>query len=210
VAWYPFTGNAIDSSEYRNNGVVTTAALTTDRFGFSNSAYSFNGSSYITVQNANQLNFGPNSFSISCWAMCTGDNPYQHILTKGDIPYPTKEFYLRYNNNSLEFTSTLGATPDGIFTQCLIQVVNKQNWHNIVVNYNSLTATSSLYYDGILIKQSPIISNLTNTTGPMYFGVENPVVQLPSGPQFFTGKIDDIRIYNRVLSQAEITYLANH
>lgn len=210
IAWYPFTGNAQDSSGYGNNGVVTGASLTTDRNGIQNSAYSFNGSSYITVPNATQLNFGSNSFSISCWALCTGTNQWQHIITKGDSPYPTKEFYLRYDYNYLDFTSTLGPTDAGIYTRCKLQVANKQNWHNIIVNYNTSTATSYLYFDGVLIQQANIISNLTNTSGPMYFGVENPIVQLPSGPQYFTGKIDEIRIYNRVLNQSEISYLASH
>jgi hypothetical protein len=210
VAWYPFTGNAIDSSTYGNNGSVVGPSLTTDRFGKTNSAYNFNGSSYISVPHANQLNFGNNSFSISCWALCTGTSRYQHIVTKGDVPYPTKSFYLRYDNDQLDFTSGNGATEAGIYTRSIVQVANKQNWHNIIVNYNATNSTSYLYYDGKLVKQSSIIPNLSNTTGPMYFGVENPVIQLPSGPQYFTGKIDEIRLYNRVLTDTEIDYLSKN
>lgn len=210
VAYYPFTGNANDSSGYGNNGISYAATLTTDRFGNSNSAYSFDGSSYIQVPNANQINFGNKSFSISCWALCSGSSSFQHILTKGDVPYPTKEIYLRYDNDYLNFTSTLGATESGIYTRVLSLVPNKQDWHHIVVNYNVITASTSLYFDGSLIKQSPIISNLANTNGPMYFGVENPVISLPSGPQFYTGKLDEIRLYNRLLTDAEIVFLASH
>ena len=43
VAWWLFTGNASDSSGNGNNGTVNGATLTTDRFGNSNRAYSFNG-----------------------------------------------------------------------------------------------------------------------------------------------------------------------
>ena len=47
VANYPFNGNAEDISGNGNNGTVYGATLTTDRFGNPNSAYNFNGSSYI-------------------------------------------------------------------------------------------------------------------------------------------------------------------
>jgi len=208
IAYYPFNGNANDSSAYANNGTVKGAILTTDRFGNPNKAYDLNGSSYIVVQDATQLNFGTSSFSISCWALCTGLNRWQHILTKGDVPYPSKEFYLRYENELLDFS--FGTADIKANTYCISQITNKQNWHNIFVNYNTVTLTTSLYFDGKLIKEANINVNSANTSGPMYFGAENPVITLPSGPQYFTGKIDDIRIYNRVLNPGEIDYLSKN
>ena len=41
VAWYPFTGNAIDSSGNGNNGTVQGAVLCPDRFNSTNKAYAF-------------------------------------------------------------------------------------------------------------------------------------------------------------------------
>jgi hypothetical protein len=41
VAYWPFSGNANDLSGNANNGTVSGATLTTDRFGNTNSAYSF-------------------------------------------------------------------------------------------------------------------------------------------------------------------------
>jgi hypothetical protein len=50
VGYWPFNGNANDVSGNGNNGVVSGATLTTDRFGAANKAYSFNGSSnFISV-----------------------------------------------------------------------------------------------------------------------------------------------------------------
>jgi hypothetical protein len=43
VGWWPFSGNANDFSGNGNNGTVNGATLTTDRFGQSNNAYSFDG-----------------------------------------------------------------------------------------------------------------------------------------------------------------------
>lgn len=56
VGWWPFTGNANDSSGNGNHGTVAYAALTTDRFGNLNSAYAFNGlNSKIDVADAASL-----------------------------------------------------------------------------------------------------------------------------------------------------------
>ena len=50
VAYYPFNGNANDESTDGHDGTVYGATLTTDRFGNSNSAYSFDGiNDYICV-----------------------------------------------------------------------------------------------------------------------------------------------------------------
>ena len=56
VAFYPFSGNANDSSGNGINGTLNGCTLTTDRFGRPNSAYQFNGSSdYILVNNSSSF-----------------------------------------------------------------------------------------------------------------------------------------------------------
>ena len=53
-----------------NNGTVTGATLTTDRFGFANGAYSFNGTSnYVTLPNTTILS--PSSFTAHIWVKTT-------------------------------------------------------------------------------------------------------------------------------------------
>ena len=66
TAYYPFNGNANDASGNGNNGVVNGATLTADRFGSPNSAYRFNGTSWIqlpdTVEPAQ-----PSGLTLSAW-----------------------------------------------------------------------------------------------------------------------------------------------
>jgi len=64
IAYYAFSGNANDQSGNSNNGTVTNATLTSDRFGNANSAYSFNGSSVITVNNSATLKSISSNYSI--------------------------------------------------------------------------------------------------------------------------------------------------
>lgn len=84
VGYWPFNGNANDLSANGNNGTVSGATLTTDRFGNANSAYYFNGTSaYITVPNSTSLN-PQNAISLCAWyysADFTGDG-YNTIIEK--------------------------------------------------------------------------------------------------------------------------------
>jgi hypothetical protein len=66
VGYWPFCGNANDASGNGNDGTVNGAALTTDRFGNGNSAYSFDGNDWIEMS-IPSLPTGNNQRSISIW-----------------------------------------------------------------------------------------------------------------------------------------------
>ena len=74
VAWWPFSGNAIDSSGNSNDGTVNGATLTTDRFGNSNSAYYFSSAGCATridaTVNTNTIQSG---LTISVWVSKSGN-----------------------------------------------------------------------------------------------------------------------------------------
>ncbi len=195
VAWYPFTGNANDSSGYGNNGTVYGATLTSDRFGNNNSAYNFNGSSYITLTNLPTS--GSQNFSIAGWIKTNSSSTRNGIICWGQDS-PNASVYLFINNSGqLEFDLAYNAGPNSP-----INVINNA-WHFVCVT--STSGLIQLYLDGSptgsAISMSPNITggnksigqNITNT------GVNN-----------FIGTIDDIRIWNRAITQSEITYLATH
>jgi hypothetical protein len=81
VAYYPFNGNARDESGNGNNGNVSGAVLTEDKLGKPNSAYYFNGNSYITVPDNNSIDFNT-SFSAFAWVNLDEANNNQKILCK--------------------------------------------------------------------------------------------------------------------------------
>jgi hypothetical protein len=67
VAYFPFSGNANDSSGNNNNGFAFNVTSVLDRFGNPNSAYSFNGAnSYVQVSNNTLLNF-QNAITLNFW-----------------------------------------------------------------------------------------------------------------------------------------------
>ncbi len=208
VAYFPFNGNANDESGNNLNGTVFGATLTTDRFS-DNTAYYFNGSSYIRANNSPLINFGTKSFTLSCWVQSTGLNRWQHFITHSDpLPGPNYGGYaLRYDNSQPAY---LQGNKNSAFN-FIAPAVNKLNWNHIVSVYDTSMLKVSIYVNGnlALTNNIPLPLQSVNNNGFLYLGVENPVISLPSGPQFLMGKLDDVRIYNRVLTQEEITYLAN-
>jgi len=87
-------------------------------------------------------------------------------------------------------------------------------WHNIIIVYNA--HIPSLYLDGKLVHVglATNIQNVRPSNGycAFYsnsgFGTSFAPNGTPTGQ--YLGQFDDIRIYNRVLTQSEITYLAKH
>ena len=197
VGYWPFSGNANDISGNANNGVNNGATLTTDRFGNANSAYSFNGTnSFIKVLSSTSLQ-PTNSISYSCWV---------YITTTTGTTFFTKNYSV--GNNSFAFerggNNTFGVTLRGIGGLSDNHSVNLNSWNFLMCTYDG---TSLKYYlNGILVQSLNSNNLLTYTSNNLFIGVSNdPSVAV----QYFSGKLDDIGIWNRALTQDEITNLYN-
>jgi len=214
VAYYPFSGNAGDSSGNGNHGNVNGATLTTDRFGTSNNAYSFNGSESITGDCSNFPSFN-SARTISFWYNSTELGVHLGTQLLGYGGYNCGEsFIMNFENYDAGFGKYEIQGHCLAFRQFTDYPLPANNyWHNITLTYD--TNNFRFYNDGTLVFTSPTVSLNTYVTGKIFaFGKEvftdgsTPYVdvQWPG----FKGSLDDIRIYNRALSQSEITYLASH
>ena len=82
VGWWPFNGNANDESGNRNHGTVNGATLTSDRFGNTGKAYSFDGVNDFINLNNTIGNFQTNDFTISCWSNDTNSVKGGALISK--------------------------------------------------------------------------------------------------------------------------------
>jgi hypothetical protein len=219
VGQWKMDGNAKDSTPNANDGTVTGASPTTDRKGQMNKAYSFNGTSdYIDAGSGASLQFGTNkSWSFETWVNVTGSggNYDDNIVGSGGHGYtkgcslfggvgttPNVYFYPRLECQS-------GVSGEGFAVTQAVSILNS-GWVHLVGVFDRQTAGSEklyLYKNGILVA--------SNTTPPAWLNG----FDLTSGYNFYIGRhrsyttkyfhglIDDVRIYNRALSQAEITAL---
>lgn len=200
-AYYPFGGNANDVSGQNNNGnFIGTPTLTSDRFGTADCAYAFPGNStnYINIDYSTDFNIPETgAFSISLWFQ--GGTPdggdFEILFGKENpliSPAPYDYHLALYDSNNPSFGS--------LYSPIVMSFTNHPNpdpnWHHVVSIYEN--KKWYIYEDNVLTA-----SNITQTYG-IFQSANNLVIG-----KYFTGKIDDIRFYDRVLSVSEINELYN-
>jgi hypothetical protein len=205
VAWYPFNGNANDVSGNNLNGSVTNATLTADRFGNNNSAYTFDGtSSYIRVEDNNLLDFST-AFTLCAWFKSNDSiTPDQAIVGKTFVTYGGGYNLTHYAINGT--TISVGFVNDPNVRGVYYPAGNyKTNWHFIVGTYDGQKI--KLYMDGVLLDSTLTTLTIPASTQPLFIGRGMPS---SSTPRFFNGLIDDVSLYNKAISQTEVTQLYNY
>jgi hypothetical protein len=203
AGWWPFNGNANDESGNNNHGIVNGATLSTDRFGQTNKAYNFNGlTSYIEVPNASNLQL-TNNYSISGWfnanvffLSSTNDRRLISKVQPGGW-YGGYEIFIGGNTNDIAHTGNVGGNNFVVGSSGY----NINNWYMFTVTYEG--TTQNLYMNGVLVNSQPNTGSLQTSTLPLLFG------KIGGNSGYFDGELDDIGIWNRALTQQEITDLYN-
>ena len=207
VAWYPFNGNANDESGNGINGTVNGAVLTTDRFGNANRAYSFDGiNNYVDLGNEEALNLGTqgSSYSIVLWFKTLGnEGPYQdNIVGKASTieSKPNPYNLLLGINNSVKFQVNSKDNQYNIFSP---DTYGDNKWHFAVgIKDNNVL---SLYIDGSLVA-GPKSFSIPDVRSNAVTLIGSYTISAVSG-ELFNGQIDDVRVYNRTLSEEEVQAL---
>jgi hypothetical protein len=196
VAYYPFNGNANDASGNGNHGAVYGAALTTDRFGSTNSAYSFDGvNTYIDMGVLN-INL---PVTVSLWFNSSSINALYDTVLGWNDPEDTGIQIMGNGNGKMRFR--IGSNMEDVISQSTID--GDGIWHLVTITREN--NVMQVYVDGVLeVTSNP--SSLIVNAHKLYFGKS---FQPDNLNEYFNGKIDDVRIYNRVLSSSEIQQLYN-
>ena len=208
VGWWPFNGNANDESGNGNNGTVNGATLTTDRNGLSNAAYSFDGvDDRIFIDN--NLFDNSTSYSISGWYFLNsagnlnnGNN--SHIILNTS-PHNGLAIDMNWGGSNLYSIFVGSGAPSVswniLFNSASIQSIEIQNWKFIVLvkNLNDYY----LFINGVLDQSWTVNNPMESYLYKLYFGGCDPAVS----NEVINGKLDDIGIWNRVLTDCEIQNL---
>ena len=210
VGYWPFNGNANDVSGNGNNGTVNGSILTNDRFGKPSAAYSFDGSNDYIQTNCQAIPAG-GSRTVSFWAKTIGNTVYpnqdnMNVLCYGGIG-DGRNFEVALNHGCEGLSLDINA---GVRTKSAVVNDDDWNFYSIVYdNTNGSNFNSVVYYKNsieIMSACSPGTSTPINTSN------DNPIVlgaYWNHLSRFFQGKLDDIGIWNRALTQQEITGLYN-
>jgi hypothetical protein len=192
-----------DKTPYENKGTIYGATFTTDRKGQPNKCMYFDGvDDYIEVVNNNSLNLGIKSFTFSFWMKSNAINNYGGILSSVNGTLDGVALYSDGTNNVLRcFVKSSDTAYNAGYSFNDIKPFDN-NWNYIVFIVNRELDLVSVYQNGIKSNYNLGISAAGNINSSNFI----------LGKQFgncFNGSIDDVRIYNRALSQEEITLLYN-
>ena len=198
LGWWPFNSNANDESLNTNDGAVNGATLIDDRFGNPNEAYSFDGNDEISILN---FNSEPQFLSISLWfyTAVNGTGGTLELLHRCN---PANRMDFAWNtswgtdggNNVIQSTLNNGVTT-------ATSSISLNNWHHMVLTCDG--AQKIIYVDGQIVSTDVLTGsiNYVNKNG-IFIGYDSEM-------DWFTGNIDDIGIWNRVLTSCEIQDLYN-
>lgn len=222
VGYWPFNGNANDVSGNGNNGTVNGATLTADRNGNANNAYSFNGlNNYIQLPFLTAIN-NASKLTLSFWLNTNLAFPNSPFTVKSgaifahwiDNSAPSGPIGLQY---SITASGQTGPAVIGGIGSGSISSIIPNTWSNIVFIFDGSQPSDKklqLYVNGVFVEyiiQSPTltITNLGSLANRSVIGANVGPYNGSPVYNFFNGKLDDIAIYNRALSQSEITGLYN-
>jgi RNA polymerase sigma factor (sigma-70 family) len=201
----------MDSSSSGNNGLLVTDNRAnksiSGKFG---RAVSFDGyGDYITLGQPESLLL-TGAMTVACWARFSELHSHYRLVSKQGDSSANRSWDLcleNFNPDVLGFQiSRDGKFEHDVFTQSIpADVPAVDVWTHIAAVYAPGMAVR-IYKDGVMIAENtqgiPAVQHVANGTD-ILIGADSRM----EGTEF-NGAIDEVRIYNRALSGAEMAYLA--
>jgi uncharacterized protein (TIGR02145 family) len=215
VGWWGFNGNAQDGSGNGNHGTVNGATLTTDRFGNQSGAYSFDGlDDYIGVATLTNLIHNVQFLTINCnLNSISGGVIFGNWISNSSPSGPIGFFFGITSDNRISI-STVGGLQ--IYSVDTFGFLRSNQWNNLILVYDGTQTENTnrikIYINNINYPfnfSHTIPTNLGNQSNTTFFGARGANHAGLSIAGFYDGKLDDIGIWNRALTQQEITNLYN-
>lgn len=226
VAYYPFNGSFNDASGNGNDGTpMNGAAFGADQWGNANNAAFFDGiDDYVSIP-ASPLLTARKHFSLA-FRFKTNNGRYQMVLSKGDyLPDITGPDNIQYHvgifgtsvvgNPALYFATTHNgnctrntASASAVHHALADTPSSINEWHCVVMVFDS--GVKKVYINGVLRNQSTVTGHAMNSSpdtcvnGPLKLGV-----WWSNDPLYFSGYLDELRIWDRTLNSQEIDSLCN-
>ena len=213
VAYYPFDGNANDASGNGNHGKAFGASLTTNQFGGANAAYHFDGSAVIDCGHSAVLNL-TSQVTLCAWANLhnyPATNWYNYLAFVDKRSSYILGANLNFGVAVTIYNPTSNAWPGFCTGNPLSVDLPLNTWRYLTATYNAQTHDGRIYING---QPRTVQAKPDGSSGwpqAMYAGSDDLLLGNEStggaAGEGFVGDLEDIRIYDRVLSPAEVQQL---
>ena len=194
VAWWTFDEGsgamAKDSSQFGNDATISGASWIDGKFG---KALSFDGvDDYVSIADSSSLDLTSEG-TVTFWFMPKELGRLQHLIAKSGA----YDVYLNSNNRIYVRKTSL---PNENAYSNSLTVDNLNEWLFIAGVFDHATSNKvKIFVNGIPIGEADLNNDLQSSANNLAIGAWS------SGTADFTnGVLDEVRIYNRVLSESEI------
>jgi len=197
VAYYSFNGDVLDASGNENHGTPYNLISTQDRYGYQDAAYEFTGnSSYTSIANTESLQSPDSQITMMAWINMYGwskvGDSFNPVLMKSSSSGNAFQYRMCITPNGIGVSFNnwnTGATAEFDFKFF--------RWYFVAATFKA--DTLRYYLDGHCIGTIPFDVDMVQDTRPLEIGRDVPGII-----EYFNGKIDEVRIYNRALMKNEI------
>jgi hypothetical protein len=197
VAWYPAEGNAIDVESGNTGAALNGAGYANAKAG---QGFTFNGStSVIEVPNAPAWNFGANNFTVQTWVNFAAISGSDVLVGHSEGSGSVNKWLFWLKSGKLEFqlngSAVSNITSDATFTPVL------GRWYHVAVTRTG--NTYKFYVDGVQNGTDRFDSNTVPTANaPLTLGKAEALAAM-------SGSLDEVQIFSRALTGAEIQSVYN-
>lgn len=198
IAWYPFNGNTNDYSGYGHNEVNSQGlSSATGESGQANGAYNFNGTtSRINATYTTALNIARPGMTMSAWVNIETIGSSTRAILSRNSPY------LLWIEPDNSLRSGLSAGGSWYWSSTAPGTLPLNQWIFVTVTYDGTTRNT--YLNGAHVTtDTSLTGNIITNTIALNIGYD----ACCGSRYYFDGSMDDIRLYNRALSDQEVGQL---
>ncbi len=200
IARIPLNGDATGTGPAGVQGTINGATPVEGRNGQAGSALSFNGTGDF-VDLGTKVNTD-NISTISLWAnfdSLSSTMPDMELISKSSYQQGIEVVLYR---GSLKFF--LVGVDDNNNIGVPVTSLNQKQWYHIAAIYDRAASQMHLYLNGELVASGRAPAEITKVDR-LFLGTWN----YPQEPRYFKGKLDDVSLYNRPLTEQEIKEIYN-
>ncbi len=198
----------VDLSSYGNNGTAYANGSGVDgpswtANGRYDGAFDFDGvDDYIDAGNDGSLNFSGSSFAVEAWVKSgkIGSGDVGPIVSR-DVGSNEASWWLRVNDDyTVSFMVQSEGGPEVSVNSTSIVL---DDWSHVAAVKDNDSSEIRIYFDGALQDSTTDASGSNDPTNnnPVLIGKSNS----DAGTDYFNGSIDEVRIWNKSLSDGEVT-----
>lgn len=222
IAFYKMENNTKDSSNNGLNGIAAGTTFVDSCYSGYGTALAFDGNDdYVDLGTAEPFNF-TGSFSISFWAKIQDwSTDWSHTIaaTRGEgMGFAIRKgsywagIFQETDPNGLAF-STKGIGLENGFPNpqdMIVEAPKLNTWTHIACIFDKANNVKKVYYNSKLVREAAVLPNetLIPSTAKASLGARANADDT-GFENLFTGVLDDVRFYNKALSDGEVRFLAD-